>query len=284
MPNRSRSRTPTETGNRWANTGNANWGNKTKSSNWGVSNSPKNSTGGGGWGAPDSPKKADNGWGAAPSSPKAPSGGGWGAPDSPKATGGNGGWGDPVDSPPKPTGNDGWGNVASPQNATSSGGGWGAAPNSPKASGGGWGDPSPEENKTDGWGSTDADVEASAWGNPPKPPELLYDGKKQNDDKSGGWGGPETEKETLLGKSILVVNKPPEEREVVERMDPRLTENKPKKRISLSDYKNRKPVEKAETSVEPVPESQDETPTVSHMPTIEIEVNIIYNNKSDRLL
>ena len=238
---RSRSRTPTNEanqntgwGNSTASSGNketSSWGTKSKqegtSDGWG-SASPKESNTGG-WGTSSSQPSKTVGWGSLDSSSQpsnVKSSGGWGEPS--KATSSNvessGGWGEPS----KATSS----NWDTPTQSGPSGDGWGKSPTSDDA-------PSAQVTSTAGWGESES-VKTAGW-DVPKPPELSYESCKDAKEKSAGWGDDDPSKDDSPIKSILVVNKPPEEREVNESLDPRrtLTLNKSKKRISMSDYLNK---------------------------------------------
>jgi len=115
---------------------------------------------------------------------------------------------------------------------------------------------------------------ASNWDSVVKPPELQDGWGKEADNKStsnnsgwggktnespvkvsggGGWGAGSPVKESTPPKPCLVVNKPPVEAAIDTKNDPRM---KPKRRISMADYKKRK--EEETVSVSPEKETQKE--------------------------
>lgn len=223
----------------------------------------KEASSGGGWGATKSPTRSD-------------AGGGWGATKSPVHTGGSA-WGNTAKEPPKcpvlkspdKSDNAGWGS----NNQSQSKGGWGDSPEI-KSGGGGWGD-SPEENKesgsgwgvsekkeptiqSSGWGgSNDTGASKNSWDSVVKPPELQDGWGKETNNKStsnnSGWGektnaspikvsggdgwGTASPAKTPTPPKPCLVNKPPLEAAVDTKNDPRV---KPKRRISMADYKKRK--------------------------------------------
>ena len=132
------------------------------------------------------------------------------------------------------TSSDGWGSASQ----ATSGGGWGSTETS-SGSVAKEGDKKPAaEKQNDGWGGTET---ASGWGDKPDENKKTDSGWGQASTTSG-WGDSTGESAPKPDNSEspkpLVVNQPPIESSVNEKIDPRVQKNK--KRISLSGKKNMK--------------------------------------------
>ena len=132
------------------------------------------------------------------------------------------------------TSSDGWGSASQ----AASGGGWGSTETS-SGSVAKEGDKKPAaEKQNDGWGGIDT---ASGWGDKPDENKKTDSGWGQASTTSG-WGDSTGESAPKPDNSEspkpLVVNQPPIESSVNEKIDPRVQKNK--KRISLSGKKNMK--------------------------------------------